>query len=87
MSIGRVSTEALEQGPAHEIKLELASGRAGAVAAFLAAYCRPDPEHPGGRVSTIYYDTPELCLLGEKTNSDFLKTKVRLRWYGEPTGP
>jgi len=87
MSIGRVSTETLEQEPGHEIKLELSSGRAGAVAAYLAAHCRVDPEYPGGMVSTIYYDTPELCLLGEKINSDFLKTKVRLRWYGDPTGP
>jgi len=87
MSIGRVPAAALERDPAHEIKLELAGGRAGAVAAFLAAHCRVDPEYPGGRVSTIYYDTPDLCLLGEKANSDFLKTKVRLRWYGDPTGP
>jgi hypothetical protein len=87
MSIGRVSRGALEKAPAHEIKLELANSRASAVAAFLTAHCRVDAEHPGGRVSTIYYDTPDLCLLGEKKNSDFLKTKVRLRWYGDPTGP
>lgn len=83
MSIGRVSVEALDQEPAHEIKWALSSGRAAAVAAFLAAHCRTDREYPGGTVSTIYYDTPELCLLGEKINSDFLKTKVRLRWYGD----
>ena len=44
-----------------------------------------------GCVWTIYYDTPGLESLGEKINSDYLKRKLRLRWYsdleGRPTGP
>jgi hypothetical protein len=33
-------------------------------------------------ISSVYYDTPDWRLLNEKTGSDFIKTKVRLRWYG-----
>ncbi len=43
--------------------------------------CLPDPEFPFGRISSIYYDTPKLDSYFEKSNGDFLKTKVRLRWY------
>ena len=35
---------------------------------------------------TVYYDTPRLALLGEKIGSDFLKTKVRVRWYAGRDG-
>jgi hypothetical protein len=42
-----------------------------------------DPHFYSGIVSTIYYDTPDLCLYDEKRNGDFLKCKVRLRWYGD----
>jgi hypothetical protein len=88
MTIGQIPAAALGETPRHEIKLELNGARANAVAAFLAAQCRSDRDYPGGIVSTIYYDTPSLALLGEKINSDFLKTKVRLRWYDAPaTGP
>jgi hypothetical protein len=39
----------------------------------------------------MYYDTPGLLSLGEKINSDYLKQKIRVRWYsgldGQPAGP
>jgi len=41
----------------------------------------PDPKFPQGIVSSIYYDTRNWTYLSEKRNSDYLKTKVRLRWY------
>ena len=34
----------------------------------------------------MYYDTPALVSLGEKINSDFLKRKIRVRWYTDPAG-
>jgi hypothetical protein len=40
-----------------------------------------DPAFDFGAVSSIYYDTPLLSLYNEKRNGDFLKCKVRLRWY------
>ena len=53
---------------------------------WLEHVCRPDGDHPFGTVSSIYYDTREWDSLGEKLNSDYLKTKVRLRWYREEPG-
>jgi hypothetical protein len=49
--------------------------------AWLTTHCEPDPEFARGRVLSLYYDTPSLALYEEKRNSDYLKTKVRLRWY------
>lgn len=40
-----------------------------------------DPAFDIGTISTIYYDTPALSSYYEKRNSDYLKSKVRLRWY------
>jgi hypothetical protein len=54
---------------------------------MVSALCRADAQYPAATVFTIYYDTPDLVLLSEKINSDFLKTKVRLRWYSTPPIP
>jgi hypothetical protein len=51
--------------------------------ACLRASCLQDPAHPRDQVTSVYFDTIGLQHLGEKVNSDYLKTKVRLRWYGE----
>jgi hypothetical protein len=48
---------------------------------WLTSHCDLDPEFPLGTISSLYYDTPTLQLYEEKRNSDYLKTKVRLRWY------
>jgi hypothetical protein len=70
-----------------ELKFLLPGIRASAALAWLRSVGRPDPQFPGGIVSTIYYDTPDLAYLREKVNSDYLKTKVRLRWYEDQAGP
>ncbi len=41
-----------------------------------------DSKHYLGVIHSIYYDTPSLHLFEEKRNSDYQKSKVRLRWYG-----
>jgi hypothetical protein len=64
-----------------EVKFVLLAGRGPLARSLVATVCRPDPVYPAATVSTIYFDTPDLQLLGEKINSDYLKTKVRLRWY------
>ena len=69
-----------------ELKFALPEARAGIAGRMLDALCRPDPQFTAAVVSTIYYDTPHLRLLREKLDSDFLKTKVRLRWYGAIAG-
>jgi len=66
----------------HEIKFAVPTSAAGPLRAWVAAVCRPDTRHPPARVTTVYFDTPDLALLSEKINSDYLKTKVRVRWYG-----
>lgn len=56
------------------------------VAAWLQAHCRPDLAHPVNTVSSIYYDTLDWRHLREKVNGDFIKSKLRVRWYsGDPT--
>jgi VTC domain len=69
-----------------ELKFALPEARAGIAGRMLDALCRPDPQFIAAVVSTIYYDTSHLRLLREKLDSDFLKTKVRLRWYGALAG-
>lgn len=71
-------------GLERELKFVVAEARASAMLGMLRATCRPDGRHATGIVSTIYYDTPSLQLLGEKSDSDYQKLKVRLRWYRAP---
>jgi hypothetical protein len=69
-----------------ELKYVLPAGRARLARSLVSALCRPDPNYPAAIVTTIYYDTPSLELLSEKINSDYLKTKLRLRWYSPARG-
>ncbi len=74
------------RAPQAEAKFALAEGRAGVALALLRQHCRPDAEHPANVVSSLYYDTRDRRGLYEKLNSDFLKTKFRLRWYRDLDG-
>lgn len=75
-------------GPAleRELKFTVPEERVALVRQRLAALCRPDPIHPPARVVTVYYDTPGYDALDEKANSDYLKTKIRGRWYESLSG-
>ena len=53
---------------------------------LLSTRLDPDPQYPSAIISSIYYDSYDWKMLGEKRNSDFLKTKVRLRWYSSDDG-
>jgi hypothetical protein len=55
--------------------------------ALLDHFCAPDPSFHRGFVNSIYYDTPWLDAYWEKANGDFLKTKLRLRWYDPDVAP
>lgn len=84
--IGQPGPEGQDREPVldaveHELKFTVPVTSTAAVLAWLRGACSPDPRFPCGRVSSIYYDTPRLDSLREKLNSDYLKTKVRLRWY------
>jgi hypothetical protein len=72
--------------PEHENKYVFSRTRLTPLLRWLEHVCRPDGDHPFGIVSSIYYDTREWDSLGEKLNSDYLKTKIRLRWYAEEAG-
>lgn len=54
------------------------------ILALLHSRCLPDGQYPADRINSVYFDTSTLSLLAEKINSDYIKTKVRLRWYGNP---
>ncbi|HEY8550043.1 MAG TPA: VTC domain-containing protein [Vicinamibacterales bacterium] len=79
---GRVRDALLEQ----EGKYVVADVHAALVLGWLAATCQPDGLHATNRVCSIYFDTPTLELLDEKRNSDYLKRKVRVRWYAPADG-
>jgi hypothetical protein len=69
-----------------ELKYVLPAGRVPFAERWLAAVCRPDPSYGRADVWTVYYDTAEQRSLREKINSDYLKTKLRVRWYAAPGG-
>ncbi|MFH1277785.1 MAG: polyphosphate polymerase domain-containing protein [Candidatus Eisenbacteria bacterium] len=49
--------------------------------AWLGSRLLPDRRFPFGRIVTLYYDTPSLDFYYQKRNGDYIKAKVRLRWY------
>jgi hypothetical protein len=53
------------------------------VISWLKGRVAADRDHPAGIISSIYYDSKGWDFLGEKINSDYLKSKARLRWYLE----
>ena len=69
-----------------ELKFTLPASRVHLARRRLDSLCRRDPEFPAAVVWTIYYDTPALISLGEKINSDYLKRKIRVRWYSDLDG-
>ena len=79
------ATECLEgrrlSGADYELKFVGERASSQPVRCWLQKVCKPDPSFAEGVVFTIYYDTPMLECLDEKRNSDYLKTKIRLRWY------
>jgi hypothetical protein len=67
-----------------ELKFVLPASRADFAARLLQTVCQPDARYPDADVWTVYYDSPGFDSFDEKVNSDYLKTKIRLRWYAAP---
>jgi hypothetical protein len=67
----------------HETKFVCNNSIALSIIRWLQCRCQVDPEFPAGIVSSIYYDTRDWQFLREKVNSDYLKSKIRLRWYAD----
>ena len=68
----------------HELKLVAPAIRAAPLGEWLRARCVPDPLYPDGLVTSVYFDTRSMALLRAKVNGDFIKRKVRVRWYADP---
>lgn len=76
-------TERLWSGlPEFEIKFELPAAYVPLALGMLRAICRQDPLYPAATVTSVYFDTPSWAYLRQKINSEYEKTKIRLRWYG-----
>jgi len=69
------------QPPEHELKFLFPSHRLAVVLQWLNHCCQPDPRFPNNRITTIYYDTLDRQFADEKRQSEYQKTKVRVRWY------
>lgn len=69
-----------------ERKFIAPADRAAFAAAVLAQVCFPEPDHPQGTVCSIYFDRPGTPCYHEKIDGDFIKAKIRLRWYQEDAG-
>lgn len=65
----------------HELKFVFSARQANTLIQWLKKRCQEDGEHPVNIISSVYYDTVDWNFLQEKINSDYLKTKFRLRWY------
>ncbi len=70
----------------HELKYVVSASVTRPLLAWLPVVCLRETAHPPATVHTVYYDTPGLTLLGEKIDSDYLKAKVRVRWYADLQG-
>ena len=70
----------------HERKFVCPAARQETVEAWLDHHCAPDGIFRHNLVFSLYFDSPDLALYDRKNNSDYLKWKVRVRWYGEADG-
>ena len=50
----------------------------------LSTLCRADVQHPLATVHSVYFDTSDWRLLEDKLAGNYIKLKVRLRWYSDP---
>jgi len=64
-----------------ELKLIFSRKRTRRIVERAEHYLRPDPVFPRAVVRSLYFDTPRWHSVEEKLNSDYLKSKFRLRWY------
>jgi hypothetical protein len=70
-----------------ELKFTAPVSALAALRVSVASACRSDADFPHGIVWSLYFDTIGLQFLREKIDSDYFKTKVRVRWYADPDTP
>jgi hypothetical protein len=70
----------------YELKYVGPAAAAGALEALLRAHCPPEGAHAENVVHSVYFDTARLAAYGEKADGEYVKTKLRLRWYEPHAG-
>lgn len=80
----KAAEQATQSGEREERKYPLPEARADLLAAWISVRCVPDPEYPSGVISSCYYDNASLDSYWSAADGFWDKTKLRLRWYGEP---
>ena len=71
----------------HETKFVFLNHHLDQILSWVTHTCQTDPAFPHNIIASIYYDTRCWKFLREKVDSDYLKTKVRVRWYRNPGRP
>ena len=59
---------------------------AGPLRDWLGVAFAPHRSHAVCTICSIYFDTPEMQSLNDKMESDYVKTKYRIRWYADESG-
>ena len=78
-----VGSESPVKAGEFELKVTFPSFSTSSVLRWIEGFCVPDPQFAAGTVFSLYYDSPGWKHVREKVNSDYLKSKVRVRWYGD----
>jgi hypothetical protein len=81
-NIGQAKLEYIESGQRFERKFFVPPKNIGLAYMLLRQICRRERDYPEGRVTSLYFDTPDLDQFFQSEFGDFRKYKVRIRWYG-----
>jgi hypothetical protein len=68
--------------PRLERKFYIAPHKVEATYGLLRVLCRPDLVYPAEQINSLYFDTFGFDQYERSLAGDFVKNKVRLRWYG-----
>ncbi|MGA7280011.1 MAG: VTC domain-containing protein [Desulfocapsaceae bacterium] len=67
-----------------ELKYTFHNSQAQALESWIGFHCHRDEKYPVSKVVSIYLESLDGRAYAEKINSDFFKTKHRVRWYEFP---
>ena len=76
----------LEEDGEFELKYTFPVVLLNSIEGWLAITCGRDETYPESRVQSIYLEAADARSYYEKVNSDFFKTKFRVRWYERRDG-
>ncbi len=76
----------LEEKGEFELKYTFPNHCRAILESWLAVSCKRDKSYPTSIVQSIYLETTLAESYQEKVNSDFFKTKYRVRWYETEDG-